>query len=362
MITGAPLPGWRNLAALFNSPAESAAAAAWAQPTDKTVWFSRSAHGLAAIAFSWQRHHGRLPRLWVPDYFCNASLDPVRRCGVPLTFYPMGLDLAPDWEECRRLALAEAPDLFLAVHYFGLPADMGSASEFCRQEGALLIEDCAHMLAPVPGVGETGTFVLWSPHKHLAVPQGGLVVCRDPDEGVAAPTGPAPSLRPWFFKRLIQKMAPGWLLPFPTRQGPPRFDEDPAGQSLPDTPSLAENAGRLLAGAVSALPQVAAARRRNAQALSLVLAREPGWRMLGGMPDAIPYRLVMRCDSGDIAAERYGVYRRRGLPVGSWPDLAPEIKAAPERHARALILRACLLCFPIHHGLDSTELARRARE
>lgn len=363
MITGSPLPSWRELAALSGGGADGAKVASpWALPTDKAVWFSRSAHSLAAIAASWQCRHGRLPRLWVPDYFCNVSLGPVRQGGIALTFYPMGLDLAPDWEECRRLALAEAPDLFLAVHHFGLPSDMTAALEFCRHEGALLIEDCAHALAPVPGLGESGAFVLWSPHKHLAVPQGGLVVCRDPDEGVVPPSGPSPAWRGWLIKRLVQKLAPGWLLPSATRQGPQHFDEDPPEGVVSQTPSLAPQAQALLAAALPSLPRVAVRRRQNAQALLEVLNRLPGWEPLFDPALLTPYRLVMRCESPNIAAQRFDLYRSRGIPVESWPDLAPEVRARPEYHARALALRGHLLCFPIHHGMDAAELTRRCAE
>ncbi len=361
MITGAPLPSWTELAALLGGGANGGLAASpWASPADRVVWFSRSAHSLAAIAASWQRRHGRLPRLWIPDYFCNASLGPSRRAGVPLTFYPVGQDLAPDWEECRRLARAAAPDLFLAVHYFGLPADMAVALEFCRHEGALLIEDCAHVLAPVPGVGETGAFVLWSPHKHLAVPQGGLVVCRDPDEGVDLPSGPSPSLRGWLAKRLVQKLAPGWLLPSASRQGPQRFEDDPPEGGLADSPSLAPKIRAMLAASLRSLPRVAAARRHNAMALLEVLSRSPGWEPLFDPGMVTPYRLVMRCKSPDIASERFDFHRSGGIPVESWPDLAPEVRAEPQIHARALALRAHLLCFFVHHGMEALELARRS--
>ncbi|CUW37964.1 conserved protein of unknown function [Magnetospirillum sp. XM-1] len=361
MITGAPLPGWMDLAALLGVATDGdVAAAPWTLPADKAVWFSRSAHGLAAIVASWRRRHGRPPRLWVPDYFCNASLDPVRRDGISPIFYPVGLDLEPDWQECRHLALAEAPDLVLAVHYFGLPAAMGAALEFCRQAGALLIEDCAHVLAPMDGVGQTGDFVLWSPHKHLAVPQGGLVVCRAPDEALAAPPGSSPSLRGWLAKRLIQKVAPGWLLPPATRQGPQRFEDDPPEGHLPDTPTLAPRALALLAAVRPSLPRVVARRRRNALALLEVLNRVAGWEPLFDPGSATPYRLVMRCGSPDVASQRFEVYRGRGIPVESWPDLAPEVKAAPASHARALALRAHLLCFPVHQGIETAELIHRA--
>lgn len=349
MITGAPLPSWNELAALAALRAVPAALAdLWAGPGERSAWFSRSAHSLAAIVRDWARRHGRLPRLWVPDYFCNTSLGPTRRLGVALTFYPIASELRPDWERCAALAEREAPDLLLAVHYFGLAADMAAAMDFCRRAGALLIEDCAHALAPTAEIGRSGDFVLWSPHKLLPVPHGSLLVCRTPGLDLPVAEGATPSIRSWLAKRLVQKLAPCGLLPPAAARGPARFEDDPPEGTAPDTPSAALSALRLLAAAASDLGRVAAARRANAAHLLAQLGVEGGWRPLFAPESVTPYRLVMACDTAELAATRYILYRGRNVVVESWPDVAPEVRADGKGHAGALDLRNRLLCFAVH--------------
>lgn len=360
MIPGAPLPGPGDLTALFHGavPDSATLAAAWAPPGSRVEWFSRSAHSLAALAAGWRRRHGRQPRLWVPDYFCNASLDPVRRLGIHPTFYPVGLDLLPDLEECRRLASAP-PDLFLAVHYFGQPGNMGAVLRFCNERGALLIEDCAHVLVPDSDMGRRGAFVLWSPHKHLAVPQGGLLVCQAPDEEIEPARGASPPIGGWLLKRLVQLLAPVWMLPSSFRRGSQKFEEDPAGGGPDDTPVLDDRVARLLAHAAVGLDRIGRIRRATAGAVLDRLMERAGWRPLFDPRGSVPYRLVMLCDDPATASERFDHYRCRGIPVESWPDMAPEVLAAPTVHARALDLRSRLLCFPVHQSIDPVRLLRR---
>ena len=356
MIAAVPLPRWRDLASLAGpAPDPAAVAAPWLQPGDRPLWFSRSAWALAGLARGWAERHGRLPRLWVPGQFCNGSLDPLRRAGVAPAFYPVTADLGPDWPGCEALARVAPPDLFLLVHTFGRPADTATAQAFCRRHGALLIEDCAHVLRPEAGIGAVGDAVLWSPHKLLAVPQGGLLVLRN-DCPAAPAVGAAPSLRPWLAKRLVQKGVPARLLPRPR---PGEFTDDPPAASLPDTPVLAPAALKLLAAASRRLDDVAISRRAIACRLLAVLAERTGWQALFDPAMITPYRLVMRCDRPEVAAARFRQYRAAGIPVESWPDLPPEVAAEPVRQAAALELRQTLLCFPVHQGVDAKALLAR---
>lgn len=364
MIQAVPLPRWRDLAALAGSvPNPMTVAAPWAAPVENPLWFSRSSWAIHAIAAAWTRRNGRPPSLWVPDYFCNATLGPVRRTQARLSFYPVAPDLEPDWEACRRQALSGPPDIFLLAHYFGRPSDAVAAKVFCQSMGATLVEDAAHVMAPCGGVGLHGAFVLWSPHKLLAVPQGGLLV-RHGDEhlapsDVSVPPGPAPGLGSWTLKRLIQMSLPDRLLPAATRRGPQRFADDPPDMDMPQTPALHPVALKLLAPAVKGLARGAQRRRDTGQALLEVLNRRSGWQPLFDPAAITPYRLVMRCDSPEIAAERFTQYRKQGIPVESWPDMVPAVQAEPRRHAVALSLRATLLCFPVHQGIKAADLVRR---
>ncbi len=356
MITAVPLPRWGDLVSLAGpAPDPAAVAAPWLQSGDRPLWFSRSAWALAGLARGWAERHGRPPRLWVPGQFCNGSLDPLRRAGVVPAFYPVNAGPGPDWLACDALAKSAPPDLFLLVHTFGRLADAAAARAFCRRHGALLVEDCAHVLRPEAGIGTVGDAVLWSPHKLLAVPQGGLLVLRH-DCPAASATGAAPSLRPWLAKRLVQKIVPARLLP---RPHPGDFANDPPAAPLPDTPVLAPAALKLLAAVSRRLDEVASRRRAIAGRLLAVLAKRAGWQALFDPATITPYRLVMRCDRPEVAAARFRQYRAAGIPVESWPDLPPEVAAEPLRHAAAISLRQTLLCFPVHQGVDVAALLAR---
>ena len=361
MTTTVPLPDWCDLTALAGgrAPDDEALAAPWRQGDEAAVWFSRGAWALAALVHWWRGAFDRRPRLWLPDYFCNQSTAPARDAGADLVFYPVGEDLQPRWPALRALAGDAPPDLFVVVHYFGQAAEVGAAAAFCGETGALMIEDAAHALGPAPGIGERGDFVLYCPHKTLAVRDGALLLARD--RGVVAALGQAaavlgstpPGPGPWLARRLIQKVLPAALLGARVRRTGPAFAADPAFAALPPTPALSLLGRRLLAGAQAKMAAAGRLRRRNEEILRR--ARDGGCRPFFASPPDAPYRFVLDC--ADDAEARFQALRRRGCPVSTWPDLAPEVLAEPERHAAALALRRRLLFLPVHQSVPPARLA-----
>lgn len=358
MITAVPLPSWRQLTRIASlSPLDlTATAQPWLQPGDQAVWHSRSSHSLATIAKAATRRLGRPAVVVVPAYFCAATLEPLRRVGARIQFLPVDKYLMVDW-----LGYPHSPDLVVLPHIFGQPTNVAAAVELCRRSGATLIEDCAHVLMPGPGVGEAGDYVLWSPHKLLAVPQGGLLVRRSTAPDAVSDLqahGAVAAMGSWFGKRLIQKVIPGWLLPPSTRSGPQRFHDDPVNAAMADTPVLAAAAARLLT-ALPDLTTVAVRRHALAVAMLDILIRRSGWEPLFSVQPKAPYRLVMRCASPELAAKRFIQYRAIGLPVESWPDLPQAVTANPDQYGAAMALRLTLLCFPVHQDLPQQAVLSR---
>jgi hypothetical protein len=373
VIGYAPPPAWADLAALTTIPlrrtaGDQALARPWMLGGERAIWFSRGAWALAALArASAKAKGGRAPIFWVPDYFCDQSLWPLRGEGAKIRFYPIGPDLAPDYVACREMAVDEPPEVFVLVHYFGHPADGAPAAELCREIGALLLEDAAHVLAPAEAIGNHGEFVLYSPYKTLGLPDGALLLARETPRGlepaVRSMEGVAPSPRGWLLKRLVQMSAPRALGLRLAAHGGLAFDEDPKAAPLAATPRPSAVARSLLARADQGL--VSSAERRFAQAVALgeVLAERQGWKPLfePAPSGAAPYRLVMRCADEATAATLYARVRAGGGLVETWPDLPPEVRAAPERHSQALALRRTLLLFPVHHRIAPEALARLYR-
>jgi Predicted pyridoxal phosphate-dependent enzyme apparently involved in regulation of cell wall biogenesis len=84
-------------------------------------------------------------------------------------------------------ALTSRTKAIVVVHYGGLPAPMRAIGELARSRQIPVIEDAAHALgARVAGkaLGEFSDYVMYSLQaiKHLTTVDGGMLVCRDPDD------------------------------------------------------------------------------------------------------------------------------------------------------------------------------------
>ena len=395
-MTPTPLPTWFSLGrALLRPPRDVDLAAPWRREGEIAGWLSRSAWSLALIALWRKRSAPASPvRIWMPQFFCNESLVPLRQIGVPLVFYPLDDNLVPDMRACRALADANAPDIFVLVHYFGQPAPAAAARDFCARHGAWLIEDAAHVLRPVDGIGECGDAVLYSPHKHLPVPDGAVLVVRPDGPGKLGTNGlkaialtsswpgelielyrqlsPVKRDRArsaiWLLKRLLQKAG---IRP---RHRPRPFDEplnrsDAAG-SLPGAPFQSRLSRRLLAGLLRSLDDVGRERRRHQLLWDALLLGEPDsyadklWAAERARHrEWIPYLASYRVDVA-AAATLYEAWSRCGLIVTTWPDLPPEVTATAAIHATAWRLRHSRVYLPLHQSLSAREIvngARRAR-
>src|SRR3990167_10558315 len=224
MITFAPSPDWVDLIKLL-SPKKIDShelAEPWLRNNDQFYWFSRTAWSLHAIVLLWEKVFSKKePSVWIPGYFCNQSLWPIRQTSSKIIFYPIEDKLQPNWEVCEQLLKKNKPDIFILTHYYGLIADAKKAKNFCEQNQAILIEDAAHILVPMDGVGEHCHISLYSPHKHFSLPHGSICVVRPSfDKYIRAMGGEAfnmldilqsignqsPPVVMWFAKRIVQKL------------------------------------------------------------------------------------------------------------------------------------------------------------
>ena len=100
-----------------------------------------------------------------------------------MIFYPINHNLEPDHKTCRDLAKVYPTDLFVLVHYFGCPTFAAPTKDFCAKQHAWLLEDAAHVLRPISGVGKYGDFIIYSPHKLLPIPDGAVLIIRSGGPG-----------------------------------------------------------------------------------------------------------------------------------------------------------------------------------
>lgn len=386
MFTYAPLPSWIELARALKRapPAGADLAAAWRRDGDVAGWLSRSAWSLALINQWRQRRAPGAPVVfWVPDYFCNSSLLAVRHAGATLVFYPVGNDLAPDMAACRVLAETSPPDLFLLVHFFGRPAPTAQVRDLCARHQAWMIEDAAHVLRPIEGVGTAGDFVIYSPHKHLPIPDGAVLVARasgpgrldaatlsalgDPEGwpgqlsdlrrtmGSAVSQGTMRTTS-WLVTRMLLKLGVRRPSAGPAfRESVPPVDPVP-GLMAPEPTRLAR---RLLAVLTADL-SVIARRRQRAQVLWDALTGAPVAERPAGR-DWTPYLAAYQFDE-DTAQRVHDRWQRDGLPVTSWPDIAPEVTAHRDAHVCAWRLRHSRVYLPVHQTLRAPAMAAAFRE
>jgi hypothetical protein len=359
VITTAPLPCWAGLArALGADPA--GAVSPWLRPWDTGLLAPRTAWSLAAIAKAVAKRQGLPARILLPGWICNQSLWPLRQTGAELVFLPVTPEGRMDWNAAEALGTL---DMVVVVHTFGFAAEMDAARDFANSRKALLVEDAAHALMPSPGIHDSGDVVLYSPHKLLAAPAGGVVVVRsraeDWADDIAAQLGQAESAANegrWLGRRLIQALIPDGLRCRMPLGGQADFFSDPATTALDPPLAPSRLACALLAAAD--LKEEAARRRANEGALRDLVRSLPDLRPLFHSDTAIPYRLALRAASPQAAAARYAALRDAHLPVESWPDLPPEVAADPRHAEGALALRRSVLLLPVHGALSPGPLVR----
>jgi dTDP-4-amino-4,6-dideoxygalactose transaminase len=289
---------------------------------------------------------------------------------LALRFYPVDASLRYDLDEMKALLSPRTRAVYV-IHYLGVPQPVGELRRFCDDAGLFLIEDCAlSLFASAAGVtvGTVGEISVFSLHKSLAVPHGGLLVMN------------------------------AGAIPLPLEAPPPPFFSSASGLA---SRGLAWLAGRdpVVARALDLTVEPA---RRRWQALS------DGWRSHCGQEEfdpskarlgasALARRLALATDASAVVERRRANYARlaRALPAERlvWPELPdgacplflPLLVSDKERAVRFLsargveavpfwavphpavpahsfpaagYLRAHLLEVPCHQGLAERQVRR----
>lgn len=369
-ITQAPLPDLLHLP-FSTVPTDDALSTAWIGPGDVSHWFSRSAWSIAIVARWRQRATGnKTVTIWVPDFFCNESLALLRKMSARLVFYPVNECGHPDAEMFPAVTKDNWPDLFLLVHYFGEPAPCDVAAAFCKAHGAWMVEDAAHVFTPIPGVGEAGDCVLYSPHKHLSIPDGAILVVRkDGPAALAAEIGGLKLLdevvrdtlrdgdefyQPivvWLVKRLLQRLG------IRIQQKLPAFASAvQAASTVDDPPGMSAVAKRLLGRELSSLPEYAEHRVNCAAEWARVIHGIFPAEVCEVIPTReAPYLACVSAVDQATAESLYARFHEAGIPVSTWPDLPPEVTDAAG-HALAHRLRHTRLYLPVHQSVSVEQI------
>jgi hypothetical protein len=373
-LTYAPLPSFRELWSSLTGTAlqDELLSTPWAGENEISFWFSRSAWSLRVLA-EWRELTDAKDAvtIWLPDYFCNGSLAPLRDFGAHIIFYPITDELHPDMEWCNANAKISRPDIFVLVHYFGKPISLDDVVIFCQENFTLLIEDAAHALFPIKGIGEYGDCVLYSPHKHLAIPDGALLVIRK--------TGPsnlgnnAKDLQKlnylidsflkkssktiffttvWLVKRSMQ------LFGFRRKKPGTVFwpDKDYAGYYFKHK-CVSRLSKRILSQTIRNLDEIALQRRSNVEIWRTYLSGNKAFKYSVEPWDLgdTYYLSAFITEDFDNIVSLYNYLSCANLPVFTWPDLPPEVLANPDLHRHSIHLRKSRIFLQVHQTLHLKE-------
>lgn len=352
------LPSWRYLAG-------------FAKHTDEPFWDSgsyifthSSAASLQLIFTAYKKLSEKKDiHVYIPAYFCEETLNKVRGPGIRICFYETDGDLEPDWKKLREQKDLTV-DIFLFCHYFGVFHDVSRARNFCDQKKAVLIEDCAHVLYPAGSYGRKGDFVLYSPHKVIPVPDGGIIARNKSRLDIVTQitemitkecsTADQNACILWRMKKAVQKVT-GIQSEVPYTDG---AHYGTAENHYPEQMHISEYSLRAVRGLTKKqLKQMAYIRRCNLKTMDrLVHEMEPDAESLLKSSDECPYFAAYRIHSARKRKQLVNMLKKRGIGVLYWPDLPQELKDTdgyiPEKE-----LSEKLIAVPVHQGIRPRNIA-----
>ena len=374
-LTLGPLPLFSDFfSAIFcSSLPDSVLSFPWSTKREISFWFSRSAWSLKVIIEAYMQANSNTRLIvWIPDYFCNSSLNIIRELNVKLVFYPITKELVPDINWCNSQSLIQKPDIFLLVHYFGQPTELAQVKEFCIKNNSWLIEDAAHVLKPVKGVGEAGDFVLYSPHKHFPIPDGALMILRSNGPGnfgkdkhiidlvynaskklIKSSQSSNLNLAVWFIKRTLQLIGVRLKI-----QHIPFWPDLDYSTQYTKYSKMSSFAKRLLSKQYLNLDAIEYNRKLNCKnwetnLLNIDILYK---KLRNSKISETPYFATFISQNFETTENIYKLFQSFKLPVTSWPDLPPEVLQNKELHKNAIKFRKTRIYIAVHQSIKSNNI------
>ena len=319
---------------------------------DSIYWSNSGAECLANLCKSLVPKNGSNLIVALPGYFCGQSIRFLRSLQIEIVFYPLTSRLTPDYSQLDQKLKDRKLDVFVLVHYFGNIIDQAKAHAFSQEQGALFLEDCAHVIG-YKNIEWLGDFLLFCPHKHFAIPPIGCLIGRNNNNY---------SLRTTTSKR---KLPIGWMskqiLKSGIKRSIPEWREFFGTAESESESSVSPNS--FVAGkAIEALElsqESLLIRKDNIRLLIRKLNKVKNWSLFGS-DRAVDsnYVLGMMCDSNEIAKRRFELLNQRYHLVRQWPDLPLEINQDDEILDQGKKWQGSVLFFFIHQELDTSIWSR----
>lgn len=147
---------------------------------ENAIWTSKSAISIRLILEEMSRvTSADTINVLIPNLFCGETEQLIGIDGINIIHYPLTESLDPNWEVIKNDMNEIKVDAFILVHYFGVYHDPNRAKSFCKDKGAVFIEDAAHCLFRYQKIGQAGDFTVFSCHKLLPVPDGAVILVNE---------------------------------------------------------------------------------------------------------------------------------------------------------------------------------------
>jgi hypothetical protein len=376
-LTYAPIPEWGHIAKAIKNKqlSNEKLAELWLLNNEKSYWLSLSAWSLYVIVkFRILLNPENQVKVWVPGYFCDESLVAIRSLPIKLYFYPILSNGKPDLTECNKMLGNCNPDIILFVHYFGEGLLSEELYDIAQKNDAWLVEDAVHCLKPTREIGKQGDFVIYSPHKLLAIPDGGLLVIRE--QGPSNITSnflekfnfnevynSVIKMRhfsklfayKWLVKRLIQKLgfhASHKKIIFNCENKIKDFHQLPH-------PKMSKLSKKLLSN-MTDLDKESENRKNNQKEWNSILTKNnilgDYLNMFSYHESYVPYNAIYVASDTKMAEFIFNSLQKSKIPISTWPDLPTEVVKDPKMHRVAIEMRATRFFLPIHCSINSANI------
>ena len=317
---------------------------------DSYQWQSNGASSIASVINQLKNkiNTNKNLTILIPGYFCGQSLRYLRSLDVEIVFYPLTQELEPDFHEIKELIKQKSIDIFMLVHYFGRVASQLDSRTLADDFGLVLIEDCAHVSHPNASKW-IGDFVIFSPHKHLPLPEIGLVLLKNKkDRALRLNSSIKPFPILWLLKQILKKII--------------KFSKDPVEWKLVLNSSQEGFEDQIpsqssIRKCVKLLKQSESNNlvcKENIKSLKEILMSCDDWVVFSPSDlDSCPtYLFGMKCINKDIAKKRMSLLNANSQLVMQWPDLPEEVKNHKHIFDQALEWNSTALFFFVHHKID----------
>ncbi len=299
----------------------------------------------------------------MPDFFCAETEQAFYDKDLILIKYPLDDKLEPDWKIIKDLSKNIKIDIFIFVHYFGQEHDASKARNFCNLNNALLIEDCAHVLYSFGKIGKKGDFVLFSPHKFMPIPDGGIIKTNDNNEAIQSIKSEirksieGKNNEKWYLWRIKKSILKIFKVSKTNKMelGPHYIDDKERNE---ERNTISEYSKKILSNyTYEKLKETAYKRRENLQIMNeIICSIDADIRVMTDDKTECPLFAVYSLEN---VIEPYKVIekvKKQGFIVSYWPSLKKETKSLTNEYNK---LAKYIITVPIHQSLSINKIAKR---